>query len=93
MHSDLKLPIMRVDVGEESLLRDQGVELVERVKRSSPLGAKQSVGWDGEVLVAEEMREDDDVRLVRREGVGLWGEEELVEVGGWLGEALRRHRG
>lgn len=92
LHSDLRLPILRVDVGEESLLRDQGMELVERVRRSSPSYARQNVGWDGEVLATEEVREDDDVRLVRREGVGLWGEAELMEVGVWLGEALRRHR-
>ena len=92
-HLDLKLPIMRVDVGEESLLRDQGVEFVERVKKSSPSYARQAVGWDGEEVAGEEAREDDDVRLVVREGVGLWGEKELVEVGGWLGGALRCRRG
>ncbi|SLM41065.1 Alpha/beta hydrolase fold-3 [Lasallia pustulata] len=92
LYSDLRLPIMRVDVGEESLLRDQGVELAERVKRSSPSYMKQAAGW-GEGLATEQLREDVDVELVKREGVGLWGEDELVEVGRWLGEALCRHKG
>ncbi|KAI4126927.1 MAG: hypothetical protein LQ347_004803 [Umbilicaria vellea] len=92
LHSDLKLPTIRIDVGEESLLRDQGVELVERVKKSSPSYMKQAVGWDGEWLATEQTLENDDVQLVRREGVGLWGEAELTEVGVWLNNALRRHR-
>lgn len=93
LHSDLKLPTMWIDVGEESLLRDQGVELVERVKQSSPSYMKQAVGWDGEWLATEQMQENDAVQLVKREGVGLWGEAELMEVGVWLRDALRRHRG
>ena len=93
LHSDLSIPTMRVDVGEKSVLRDQGVEFVERVKRSFPSNMKQPTSWQAEWIATEETEGDKEVELVRREGVGLWGEEELVGVGGWLTETLRRHRG
>ncbi|MCJ1293551.1 hypothetical protein MMC34_005106 [Xylographa carneopallida] len=89
--SGLVLPRARVDVGRGSVLRDQGVELAEGMGRSWALyggrGAWRGEGWGaesggGETGVAENV----EVREVEREG--LWGEEELVEVGRWVAETL-----
>ncbi|MCJ1430675.1 hypothetical protein MMC27_000025 [Xylographa pallens] len=89
--SGLVLPRTRVDVGRESVLRDQGVELAEAMGRSWALYGGQGAGrgeggravrgdGNGEGVVNVEIREV--------EGEGLWGEEELVGVGRWVAETL-----
>ncbi|MCJ1379648.1 hypothetical protein MMC17_002750 [Xylographa soralifera] len=83
--SGLVLPRARVDVGRDSVLRDQGVELVEAMGRSWALyggrgeSAERGKG-KGEGVENVEVREG--------EGKGLWGEEELVGVGRWVAETL-----
>ena len=89
--SALVLPRTRVDVGRESVLRDQGVELAEAMGRSWALYGGQGAGrgkgagaergdGHGEDVVNVEVREV--------EGEGLWGEEELVGVGRLVAETL-----
>lgn len=77
--SGLVLPRMRLEVGEQSVLRGQGMEMVDLWRRS------QTKHRDSLLDAKENVLED----LVR-EGSGLWGESELGEVGRWLGEALRK---
>ncbi|EKG11446.1 hypothetical protein MPH_11461 [Macrophomina phaseolina MS6] len=81
----LKLPVLRVSVGEECVLRDQGEELVKLVQRS----------------VVRDTRSEDEAdrraRLTLRPGAGLWSgpfresdwREEIGAVGAWFGRVLR----
>jgi len=82
--SALRLPHMRIEVGQQSGVRQQGEDLAERLLKSVKYWEEEAYGAVGkETLKAK-------VRLVKREGVGLWGEEELTDVGEWLGDVLRR---
>lgn len=80
----LKLPLLSVSLGEESVLRDQGEELVKLVKRS----------------VIRDARSEDEagrrVGLTLRPGAGLWSgpfrepdwREEVEAIGAWFGRVL-----
>ncbi|MCJ1316500.1 hypothetical protein MMC15_001821, partial [Xylographa vitiligo] len=91
--SGLVLPRARIDVGEASVLRDQGVELAEAVGRSWALyggrGAGRGRGGSAERGDGEgEGEGEENVEVREVEGEGLWGEEELVGVGRWVAETL-----
>ncbi len=92
-HATLRLPKMRVEVGKENVLRVQGLELVELARRSVGLweeGGKDSV-WeeDGTTKLGTGVGKER-VEVVEREGLGIWGEREMVEIGQWFGDILRR---
>lgn len=92
-NATLKLPKMRVEVGKENALRAQGLELVELARRSVGLweeGGKDSV-WeeDGTTKLGTRAGKER-IEAVEREELGLWGEREMVEIGQWFGETLRR---
>ena len=77
----LRLPAARVWVGAECVLKDQGIELAQSVARSNnlyggPDGKGEGTGWER-------------VEVQVREGLGLWGERELLEMGQWFGRVLR----
>ena len=77
----LRLPAARVWVGEECVLKDQGIELAQSIARSNnlyggPDGKGEGTGWER-------------VEVRVKEGLGLWGERELMEMGQWFGSVLR----
>ena len=75
---------MRIEVGRQSGIRQQGEDLAERLSKSVKCWEVETHGAVGaEALKAK-------IRLVEREGAGLWGVKELAHVGGWLGDVLRR---
>ena len=91
---------MRVTVGAESVVKDQGIELAEGMRRSIGLYGGQSrddrAGYFREVFRSsnderiENAERSERIELVEREGVGLWSEEEdLIEVGTWFDSVLR----
>lgn len=82
--SALRLPHMRIDVGRRSGIRQQGEDLAERLLQSVKYWEDEAYGAIGEEALNAR------ISLVNREGVGLWGEKELADVGGWLGDVLRR---
>ena len=80
--SNLHLPDTMIWVGEHSVLKDQGIDLAEGIARSNhlyggPGGTGEGTGWE---------RVDVEIK----EGIGAWGEAELVQIGTWFGERLRR---
>ena len=83
--SGLRLPYMRFDAGiESSLLREQAEEMVDVLSKSAN-------HWDDELYGALDREGvSKRVRLVERSGLGLWGENELRELGTWFGDVLRR---
>ena len=88
MGSDLVLPPMRVQIGEENLLRDQGRELVESIRRSIRSGARDSV----EVTALRESSAaagEERIEVVQSIGLGLWTENDLADIGMWFGRVLR----
>ena len=76
--SGLILPKMRLEVGEESVLREQGIEMVDLWRRS------QTRQRDAVPGATQNAIED-----VTKKGSGLWSEDDMDEVGRWLGSALR----
>lgn len=87
LHSTLRLPKIRVDVGMESVVREQGWELAEGWRRSVELyegGGRGRVGSVDRIGEGEERAE-----VMEKEGVGMWTEEDMVEIGGWFGRVLR----
>ena len=87
MNSGLKIPKTRIDVGEESALRDQGWDLVDSMRRSVDL-YEQERGF-GSYADDSGLRGEQRVLLRMRPGAGLWTDDDLVEVGRWIGDMLR----
>lgn len=95
--SGLVLPRTRVYVGRASVLRDQGVEFAEGIRRSWGVserarakvggGVWEEGGEDG--LEGGEGGREDRMEVREMEGCRLWGEEEMCGVGEWVGGVLR----
>ena len=81
--SDLVLPHMRVDIGKENVLWDQGVELIDLMRRSHNRADTERETFQ-DVLPARSFD------IVERQGYGWWHEREIQEIGNWFGEVLRR---
>ena len=81
--SNLVLPWTRVEVGKLCVLRDQGVDLVEMMKKSFRRAGIEEIA-DREIDVRR------DFEIVEREGIGLWDEKHMHEIGQWFGETLRK---
>ena len=76
--SGLILPRMRIEVGDESPARDQGLELVHLMERSLKKETEAR-------LIDERNR----FEIVSRPGIGLWKDADLLRIGQWFGEVLR----
>ena len=87
MGSGLRIPKTRIDVGEECALRDQGWDLVDSMRRSVDLHEKER--QFGAFADNGGVRGEQRVALRMRPGVGLWTDDDMVEVGRWMGEMLR----
>ena len=80
--SENRLPRMRLEVGEQSLLSDQGMELVQLMRRSI---------INSDPAIRSEPTSElwtDRVEAISRPGLGLWGEKDLAEIGRWFGRVL-----
>ena len=80
---DLILPWTKVEVGKECVLKDQGVDLVEMMRKSYRRSAAERPA-DATNPVKREFE------VVEREGLGLWDEKHAFEIGQWFGEVLRK---
>lgn len=78
LHSDLILPRIRLEVGSESPLKDQGYELIQLMERSldKRRGSKPHDGMQR-------------FEAVTRKGLGMWDDADMFRIGQWLGETLR----
>ena len=87
LRSGLNLPNLRVDVGEESILKEQGIELAEGVMRSLDLHERKErkeIGISGNETEIEKR-----VHLRVKKGEGFWAEEDFADAGNWFGQILR----
>ena len=80
---DLELPFTRLEVGTESVLKDQGIELVNLMRKSSQRASDEAVTPSNDTIESR-------FELVEREGIGLWDERHIIEIGRWFGDVLRR---
>ena len=81
--SNLVLPHMRVDIGNENVLRGQGAELVELMRRSHSRA-------DAERNTFQDVIPSRIFDVIERPGCGWWHKQEIQEIGNWFGEVLRR---
>ena len=81
--SDLILPWTKVEVGKECVLKDQGVDLVDMMRKSH---RRSEAEWtaEGTNPVKREFE------VMERGGLGLWDEKHALEIGQWFGEILRK---
>ena len=91
--SGLVLPHTKVVVGKESVLRDQGVELVDAMRRSvnsyetNERGCTQEKDFDDglEDIGVNEGK----VQLEESAEAAMWTEEDLLRVASWAADAVR----
>ena len=83
MGSNLLLPWTRMYVGKDCVFKDQAIDIIEMMRKSSRRSevenaaeAKSVNGGDFEILEAE--------------GIGLWDDRHTFEIGQWFGEHLRK---
>lgn len=81
--SNLMFPWTRVEVGKDFVLKDQGVDLIELMRKSF---GRSEVGGLAEVRNAGRRN----FEIVERGGIGLWDEKHMLEIGQWFGEKLRK---
>ena len=81
--SNLVLPHMRVDIGKENVLRNQGTELIELMRRSHSRA-------DVERNTFQDVLPSRTFDVVERPGCGWWHKQEIQEIGSWFREVLRR---
>ena len=82
--SGLRLPHLRIEVGQQNTLKQQGEDLAERLLKSVKYWEEEAYDSVGhESLEAK-------IELIEPHGLGFWGEKEAAELGGWFGEVLRR---
>lgn len=79
---NLLLPWTRVEVGKDCVLKDQGVDLVEFMRKSFRRSEVERIA-DAKKAVKRNFE------TVEREGIGLWDEKHMLEIGRWFGEKLR----
>lgn len=85
LSSDLRLPNMRIEVGNGNgnVLKKQGLEFVELMRRSVDL-------WEVEERQGLKRKDGNNrVELVRRAKSRLWEDEEILEIGTWFAQAFR----
>ena len=82
LNSNLQIPRIRVELGKEHVLHDQGTELAQLMRRSVTATRRKELPEEGEADAK------DHIELLERDGMGLWGEKEADEVGRWFAEVL-----
>ena len=91
--SGLVLPRTKVIVGKESVLRDQGLDLVEAMRRSMNTYEGKGKGRELEKGFDDRLKDikvnEGKVQVEEIEGVGLLTEEDLAGVARWAGEVMR----
>ncbi|KAL9131647.1 MAG: hypothetical protein Q9217_000458 [Psora testacea] len=83
VNTKLVLPPMKVTFGKDSVLRDQALDFVERLRGSARQGEGLSPTNPTDNAVSRFSAE-------QKEGLGLWGQKDMVDVGAWFGDVLRR---
>lgn len=83
LNSNLRIPRIRVEIGMENVLHDQGIELWQLIRRSVILRQRTERS-----LEEGEADGGDQIEFLKRDGAGLWGEKEAGDIGRWFAEVL-----
>ncbi|MCJ1314176.1 hypothetical protein MMC25_007856 [Agyrium rufum] len=90
----LRIPNTLIEIGEENVLRDQGWDLVDAMRRSVELYEDDRRDNRGVVMTGVESQDErarralGRVQMRMKTGVGMWSEDDLVNVGRWFAEHL-----
>ena len=77
-------------MGRESVLRSQGIDLAESVRRSIGMFEEEERGVYGDERRKEGgAKGEQRVEVREKEGAGVWSEEDLMDVGTWIGRVMR----
>lgn len=82
-NSGLCIPQMRVGLGEQNILKEQGLEFVKLMRRSVRL-------WEYQEKDDSHNDGSDRIELLVRPDSGWWGDEEIHDLGAWFAETFRR---
>lgn len=80
---DLVLPHMRIEVGKDDVLRDQGAELIELVRKSFKRTEEESLTSGASTI-------DRSFDVIEKEDLVLSDKERMLEIGQWFDDVLRR---
>ena len=83
LSSGLRLPKVRVELGNDSILKSQGMELAELMQRSIDVWENDG----GRYTNHTEGRER--IQLVQKEGFGLWDDKAMTGIGNWFVQAFQ----
>ncbi|KAL8860574.1 MAG: hypothetical protein Q9178_002927 [Gyalolechia marmorata] len=96
--STLRFPMTRIEVSDDFMLRTQAMEFAALMQRSvnlygdDPENGRKSLYADDNRENERQMKKKKRVEVVERDGGEglLWGEKEVMEMGSWMEEMLRR---
>ena len=77
------LPHIRLDCGRDSLLKDQGKELVDLMRKSFKRSTDEDTSLGMGII-------DRGFVFNERDGLGLWNQRDMHDIGRWFGEILRQ---
>lgn len=80
-NSGLCLPQMRVELGEQNILKAQGLDFVKLMRRSVRL-------WESQEKDGLHNDGSDRIGLLERPDLGWWGDEEILDLGAWFAETF-----
>lgn len=84
LHSRLLLPHVKVTVGKDNVLRDQGLDFIERVRASAQREEEGPSSPNPTNAAADRFA------CEQKDGLGLWGERDVKDIAAWFGDVLRR---
>lgn len=82
-NSGLYLPQMRIELGEQNILKEQGLDFVKLMRRSVRL-------WEYQEKDGLHNDGSDRIAVLERPDFGWWGDEEIYDLGAWFAETFRR---
>lgn len=80
---DLILPHMRIELGKDDVLRDQGIELIELVRKSFKRTEEESFNSGASTIKRY-------FEVIEKEDLVLSDKQRMLEIGQWFGDVLRR---
>lgn len=81
--SHLLLPWTVVEVGKDCAFKDQGIDLIEMMRKSFRRSEVERAANSKNAV-------NRDFDIVETPGIGLWDEKHTLEIGQWFGEKLRK---
>lgn len=78
----LRFPALRVDVAEQSVLKDQCSEFIELLRKSALRSDEKAINEDSDTVKQR-------FTLFERSGLHIWDKRQFREIGQWFGDQFR----